>query len=116
MSTPSFSTDLAITDDHNVTQFYEAMCYISKWKVSTCAPLKHRVQLHTDADWLAFMEATPGVIERGEGGSFKSINLKVLLRECYRLAFSMPPSPLVSYRSPPSAGNLGKEMPPSLAI
>ena len=62
------------------------------------------------------MEATSGVIERGEDGNVSAINLKVLLRECYALAFSMPPSPLVSYRSPPSEAKVGKEMPPSLAI
>jgi len=100
--TPSYSHDLNDLCNNGkkiVSSFDEAKVEVLKWRVSECSALRNRTKLETDSDWTSFIEATPGAVIRGEDGELKTIDLTVLLKRCYFLAFSMPPSPLVSARS-----------------
>ena len=120
--TPSFSNDLQILKDSGilfVNSIEEVRAAILGWKVSACAPWKNRVKVDCNTSLVAFISSTPGaVVDAKHDG--KKYDLNLLLRQCYAVAFSMPPSTLVSVRSPRSRSaslcSVGSSDPPALLI
>uniref|UniRef100_A0A7S2E4F2 Uncharacterized protein n=1 Tax=Helicotheca tamesis TaxID=374047 RepID=A0A7S2E4F2_9STRA len=102
-ATPTYSSDLsklcsAYPDSRVVHSIAEAREAASKWDVlCPSSPLRQRVRLNTDEDWATFMSDCN---EGGKPGEM-AINLTDLLKKCYGMAFSMPPSPSALARMAP---------------
>mmetsp|Transcript_9390 Transcript_9390/g.13778 ORF Transcript_9390/g.13778 Transcript_9390/m.13778 type:complete len:123 (+) Transcript_9390:59-427(+) len=107
-TTPTYSSDLSkLHTTHPTNQVVhslaEARDAASQWDVlCSSSPLRHRVKLETDEEWVAFLSDC----NEGKASGETNINLTMLLKKCYGLAFSMPPSPIAVARRPPVGGSL----------
>ena len=99
--TPTFSTDRALLhssfpESRIVSSLEDARAEVSKWMITEASAFQRRANLTTDDDWNSFMKScTPE-------GQPSSIDLDVLLKKCYSITYTMPPSPTLIQRSPPT--------------
>ena len=111
--TPSFSKDSSVllSAPTGTTAFtvQEAREALERCDITNCSLLRHRVKLETDEDWKKFLSDT---IKDGTG----NIDLLIVLKKCYKVAFSMPDSPMVSERTPKKTGCEGSASLPPLMI
>ena len=106
--TPTFSKDRAIVQENSTNpcraSFDEACKIAAKWDVIHCPLLRNREELRfgSESSWHSLFEFCDALsIEQGDGK--KIVDLNKVLRKCYEIAFSMPPSPTLSTRSPSTA-------------
>mmetsp|Transcript_23640 Transcript_23640/g.29788 ORF Transcript_23640/g.29788 Transcript_23640/m.29788 type:complete len:118 (-) Transcript_23640:279-632(-) len=94
--TPTYSTDRALLLSHNPTAIAptvdEAKKALSTLVICSDAAFQRRVKLDTVEEWTEFLQ--PCSDESSNG-----INLETALKKCYKLAYSMPASPVVQSRN-----------------
>jgi len=94
--TPTYSTDRDIlvkcfpsTSEYVASSLTEAKTIFSQWGISNDSTFQRRVKgVDTDTAWIEFVRSCIMV------GSTTNVDMNSLLRKCYTVAFSMPPSPV----------------------
>jgi len=105
--TPTYSTDRDLllaryptTARHVSPSVAEARTAFLQWGISTDSTFQRRVNLDTDAAWTAFVESC--IVDENLSSSERVIDMDLLLKKCYAVAFSMPSSPVSHSRAAPN--------------
>lgn len=106
---PSFSKDRNKLPEKNsdnkhiVIGFSNGRREAEKWAVVQCSVFQRRLgnTLSSDEEWLSLFQSSDAILSPDDtlaAGDAMVIDLEVVLKKCYSIAFSMPPSPSFQIR------------------